>query len=285
MFRKMLKYDMKSVWGIWRIMAISLLGLSFVGSFVLRYILTHFEKMSESFGLAAMFAMFMLCAYLSLFASSIITMIFVYLRFYKNFFTDEGYLTFTLPIKRSTLLNAKTVNAILWYVLLYALILACAIPFSIISPPSENGELINFMIYEGIGEILGDLWNHIGAWVIVLIVGVLAVILSSTFFSVASMQLCITIGAILVKKAKVLLGIGFYYALSMIMGFAWQILNIANMLFLANRFTEYLDAATVNGQAAFLLLFMLVLAAIMSAVGFIFHSITRACIERKLNLA
>ncbi len=35
-------------------------------------------------------------------------------RFYKNFFTDEGYLMFTLPVKTSDLLLSKTFVAALW---------------------------------------------------------------------------------------------------------------------------------------------------------------------------
>ena len=118
MFRKLLKYDMKSVWNVWRIMAATIFGLSIVGSFVLRYILTHAEKMFDSPGLMLMFSGFMLCAVLSFFTACAVTAIFVLIRFYKNFFTDEGYLTFTLPVKRSTLLNAKTANAMIWGFLL-----------------------------------------------------------------------------------------------------------------------------------------------------------------------
>ena len=51
MFRKLLKYDMKSVWKVWRVMAVTIFGLAFAGSFVLRYILTHAEKMFDSPGL------------------------------------------------------------------------------------------------------------------------------------------------------------------------------------------------------------------------------------------
>ena len=38
-------------------------------------------------------------------------------RFYTSTFTDEGYLTFTLPVKRSTILLSKTVNAVIWTIL------------------------------------------------------------------------------------------------------------------------------------------------------------------------
>ena len=107
-----------------------------------------------------MFSGFLLCSVLSLFTACAVTLIFVFIRYYKNFFTDEGYLTFTLPVKRSTLLNAKTVNAMIWGLLLIAFIIACAIPFSIISPPSENGELINFTVYENLWDSVKLQWEN-----------------------------------------------------------------------------------------------------------------------------
>lgn len=45
-------------------------------------------------------------------------------RYYKNFFTDEGYLTFTLPVKARTLFASKVLASIVWLLidllLLYA---------------------------------------------------------------------------------------------------------------------------------------------------------------------
>ena len=36
--------------------------------------------------------------------------VFSIVRFYKNLFTDEGYLTFTLPVKISQILNSKIIR-------------------------------------------------------------------------------------------------------------------------------------------------------------------------------
>lgn len=35
-------------------------------------------------------------------------------RFYSNFFTDQGYLTFTLPVKQSELLWSKVISGVAW---------------------------------------------------------------------------------------------------------------------------------------------------------------------------
>ena len=41
---------------------------------------------------------------MAIIASAVVTELLVFVRFYKNFFTDEGYLTFTLPVSRKDLL-------------------------------------------------------------------------------------------------------------------------------------------------------------------------------------
>lgn len=58
---------------------------------------------------------FSILAYiLSLAAFSFCITLCTAVRFYKNFFTDEGYLMFTLPVKTSDLLFSKLLVAVLW---------------------------------------------------------------------------------------------------------------------------------------------------------------------------
>lgn len=285
MFRKLLKYDMKSVWKVWRIMAVILLGLSVVGSFVLRYILENFDKMLYSTPLSMMFSLFMLTAFMSILAAYVITIVFVFLRFYKNFFTDEGYLTFTLPVTRGTLLRSKTVNAIIWMALLFVLYLVCAIPFAVISPPTDNGELFNPCVFEFIGEMFEGIWESFGAWTVVYAVEAILFCVISVFYSIATFQLCITVGSILVKKAKVLLGIGIYYGFSMVTSTVSMVLRIVFFLTLSEGFSELLARATENEIAWVFALGIMVVCMAMVAFALIIHSVTRMCIERKLNLA
>ncbi len=57
-------------------------------------------------------------AYVLVFVSLLIlTLFLIVYRFYKNFFTDEGYLMMTLPARPVTLIFSKLLNAWLWIVL------------------------------------------------------------------------------------------------------------------------------------------------------------------------
>ena len=46
----------------------------------------------------------------------LLTMAFLVYRFYKNFFTDEGYLMMTLPVKTPSLILSKLSNAWIWII-------------------------------------------------------------------------------------------------------------------------------------------------------------------------
>ena len=50
------------------------------------------------------------------FAGVVLTIFYMIYRFYKNFFTDEGYLMMTLPAKPAALIFSKFINAIVWIV-------------------------------------------------------------------------------------------------------------------------------------------------------------------------
>lgn len=49
-----------------------------------------------------------------LFATFLFTCIYLIVRFYKSMFGTEGYLTFTLPVKTTTILNGKILIGLLW---------------------------------------------------------------------------------------------------------------------------------------------------------------------------
>ena len=117
MFKKLLKYDMKATWRVWWILIPSLFGLSTLFALSLRIITETAEQENPhvfTILLSLLSMLFMSIAYIGFFGSIVMTEVLVFVRFYKNLFTDEGYLTFTLPVSRPTILLSKTVNAPNW---------------------------------------------------------------------------------------------------------------------------------------------------------------------------
>ncbi|MBQ8837222.1 MAG: hypothetical protein IJ002_06930 [Clostridia bacterium] len=284
MFRKLLKYDIKAVWGIWRVMAVILVIMSVVGSFVMRFLNSHIDKLYYSSTLSGLMSLFVLTAVLSVFAAFTITAVLVFIRFHKNFFTDEGYLTFTLPVSRGMLLRAKTANATIWALALIALYMVCALPFIFFSFP-ENGEIISFWFFELIGEFFDNAWKEAGAITIVYCIEAILFLLTVIFAAVVTVQFCITVSSIVAKKANVLVGIGVFYGLNLVVSAINEIVETVYWFYLANGFNQitrtYSNFASYGCNS---ILFLTLCMAVVTGT-LIVHALTRLCIERKLNLA
>lgn len=294
MFKKVLKYDMASVKRYWWLIAASVLGISVVGSLVFRGVYRYFENVQNSPGQAEdvflsliMMAgmIFLFVCVMAVFSSVFVTPVITHLRYYRNFFTDEGYLTFTLPVSRKTLYLSKTVNSLLWMAA-HALLLVAAISITItLAPPAENGHVLNFVVWQGLGYALSAAWNAVGAWVLVYVLEGILLLICSSAMSVGLIQLCITIGAVIAKKHKLLAAIGIYYAVNMATSTLIQIVFGCGSVFLAASMAELLSGCTVAEQNAAISLILLALILAVAALAMVVHFIALGLVERKLNLA
>lgn len=82
------------------------------------------------------------------------TIIIIAVRFYKNLFSDEGYLTNTLPVTRGMHLLSKTISGTIWCVIDSFILYLCA--FILIAVPpltdvlsSHWGEIIHLLGFSG----------------------------------------------------------------------------------------------------------------------------------------
>ncbi len=283
MFKKLLKYDMMSVWRFWWILALGVFSLSVVGSFVLRFVITYIENPNFSFFIAIAIFFLVLC-FLIISSSVFATEIFIYLRFYKNFFTDEGYLTFTLPVSRRQLYLSKLLNALIWQTLHALLLIACIAVFLLIAPPAQNG-LIDPTGFILIGEAITAAWNAAGVWLIVYTLEILLLLFVSQLFGIGMIHFCITIGAIIAKKAKLLAAIGIYYGINMAFSLATQILGMISLISLGDGFAYLTLDFSLQEGLVFIALVLLIISAMMAVLACLLNCFTLDRIERRLNLA
>ncbi|MBQ9080311.1 MAG: hypothetical protein IJY27_04480 [Clostridia bacterium] len=286
MFSKLLKHDMRSIGRYWWIIAVSTLGLSLVGAFAFRFILETSMNDFEYPVFTILAMLILIGCYLGVIASVIITEILVFLRFYKNFFTDEGYLTFTLPVSRKSLLASKTVNAFIWTLAQVFLLLFCIIfIFGTISTPmSEGSGIINPVLLVSIGDFFIEAWKSVGAWVIVYVIEALVMVGLSTLFSISLAHFCITFGSVIAKKHKLLAAIGIYYVTNMVLSFITQIAAILGMAIIGSLYDAdgyYSAVYDINPVIAVLLLIVI---AVMAVLAIVMYRLTLRQLERKLNL-
>ena len=103
MLGKLLKYDIKALWKMMLPLILSALGVSVVGTIALRIMVEMSRssvRMENPFSglFIASLGMIVFVAVMGLIAFGVISTVFILYRYYKNLFTDEGYLTFTLPV-------------------------------------------------------------------------------------------------------------------------------------------------------------------------------------------
>lgn len=290
MFAKLLKYDFRAIGRIWWILAVSMLGLSTLGGFCIRDLIYKADAIESSTGDGLVgvleFAALMLL-YFAVIAFIIVTAILLLVRYYKNFFTDEGYLTFTLPVSRTKLYLSKLVNEIIWNAATGAVIILSVIIILLIACMPESGEPV--LVYF-IKEIVPQINSYIAlldissVWFVIWILEVLVLSFFSTVAFSVIFHLCITVGAIITRKAKVIVGLALYYGVNIVISTASSIISFIFPMWIGAAGVLYSDNLGARPEllVSLGLLLACVVFALMAAALFL---INVTCLERKLNLA
>ena len=269
MFSKLLKQDCRAIFKYWWIVSVASFALAAIGGFMqnimdVRYT-THYYIQA-----AAMIIYFFCLAGVS--ASPTLVKLLMFIRFRKNFFTDEGYLTFTLPVNKTELLGSKVLSSAI---------------FSVASLLVVFVDIIVFFLTCGSWKAVRSMFREIGYFFESIFVPfemsrflifLLAVIL--VIFIIVAINLfiflCITLANILVRRRKLLLGIGLYYSL-----------NITFVLFMQFLSTNGVFS-TVTGAFVFNewypVVMVLCITAATVAVVFGMYLVELYLLDRKLNL-
>ena len=193
------------------------------------------------------------------------SLFFLIYRFYKRCFTDEGYLTFTLPVTTHQILLSSLVNTIIGELMMLvavglavgiaALLFLGAFPENLIWQDMSAG------LKEAFGQMWASLAEHMDVFASLTVTGIIGAL-----SELIVMMLAVTIGAMIAKKNKILAAVGVYYGISILQSFA---LTFANL--------SVVDKQTVLGLFSVTSLTSLVI-----GIGgyFLMHYLT----DKKLNL-
>jgi len=284
MFRKLLKYDLAYVWRWWWIVAVALVGATLLGAFLLRGTLAAAEELQAL--LAIVCGLYFVPYVLAMGAGTLVTTILLYWRFYSHFFSDQGYLTFTLPVKRRTLLLSKICNELIWHVAQGILLVLCILLFFLIAPPATaEYPVINPMLFQALGNVFSALWEGFGAMLLLYVPALMLLLLCATLFQICLVHFCITVGAVIAKKWKLLAGIGIYYGVNSVLSLATQLLfGLAGGLMFPGLVAILGKCTLTEGKVLFAMLFLLVTLVFLTLSVF-FYCITQDKLDHKLNLA
>ncbi len=279
MFLKIFKYDNRSL----RKGVLPLCGASMLASCVfglMTWLMIRYSGvLYEMNGFIA--TLFNLGAGLLSFLMMIIMMAAIYgayimigVRYYKNFISDEGYLTFTLPVSTGRLLGSKFLSGFLWLLLSgivtlvdFIFVFAWYLP-SILA--ESNTTFQQFIA--GTGRMIGMFFNS-GERIFGLF-AVLLLVLSLVAANLSILYLALTLGGVMAKQHKLLAGIGLYMVLNFFIGFILEFIVLFSVAFGAIVWSNIIGGSFV----------ILGCAAMMCIVALILLVINRYLLKNKLNL-
>ena len=151
-------------------------------------------------------------------ASLFVTLILICYHFYRSFLSDEGYLTFTLPVSTSNLLWSKLFTGMFWVMINAVVVMITLLIYSVFGTTSNT--LINAEVLNGFRYFFTELLPQAKEYVSVPLVIGESVVLGIVGLAAQLLQIffAIIIGGQVAKKHRILAAIGMYLLINMGVG-------------------------------------------------------------------
>ena len=246
-----------------------LLGIALLGRFV-----QFFETDSTSYKIVFWSSVVMFI--ISVIACILMSVAIGVVRFYKNLFTAEGYLTFTLPVTPTQHILVKVCTAVLFQIISLAAVLlsVCII---------TSGDVLSEIIKAAAYLLKFAMENVAGGHIVLYIIEMVILFIAAFFSQYLLYYFCISVGQ-LFRKNRILAAVGVYFGYYMITQAIGTILTVSgtvlyNILPL-EPIAQLMSLHPYESIHVFIGL-MILLSLVICAVFFL---IIRFIISRKLNL-
>ena len=275
MLKKLLKYDLKAVFKYWWIAAVISVAAAVVGGFCSSILNSEKELPPSIVTTAEILLMLVIFSFV---AFCLVAMILVFIRFYKNFFTDEGYLTFTLPVRRQDLPNAKVITG---GIALTATLVMCVLNCVLIGLISDGDYFFSAEFIHDLQNAIRSMWNELGGYFPVYAVELLVLLVVCVLFTILFLYCCVTFASVIVKKGKLFAAIGIYYGANSIFSFLLQLF----LLFGITSLSGWLSALPGELENPLMALVLLGLICFVAMFCGLLYAAQYWMLERKLNLS
>ena len=174
MLGKLMKYEWKNIWKAGTLMLLGMLVVTVIGCVVLRMpggvvtgLLDNNDiNATQSWFVLSSFVATLILYVIMLLASTWGMLIFLGIRFYRSMYTDEGYLSHTLPVTANQLFLSKVLVSGVWYLFITIGIgiSVVALIVSLMTGLLNIGELSSVLTqYNGnIWEFMADAFSELG---------------------------------------------------------------------------------------------------------------------------
>ncbi len=284
MLKKLFVHEWRSFWRVPAAMCLFALAYALIGALTFQT-----DLWTSDYRLVRLVLVFGSIGYfILLIAPAIVLLIYTALRFYRNLFTDEGYLMHTLPVKKWELITAKGLVAVIWNVITtITTLLAVFLVVLLISMSSQYGGVTWADITESFAQFFHEAipivkeMFRMPVWMVALLF--LGNFIVGAFYNTLLLYASVSIGHLWKKHpmaGTVLSYIGFYLAISFLTSaFSINSLNLTmGNIFFASDSTAYASMGDY-------ILSVLGNSYLVSAIGIlVFYSITEWIMSHKLNL-
>ena len=209
MFAKLLKREMKATAGSIGLLSLCALGMGVIGGFMLRYIISAADEQQAN-TMVTVFGLFQVFVILGLVAYAVGGELFLAYQFYKDKFTDQGYLTFTLPAHSWQIFLSSMVNIMLWSLIIGLVTIVAVLAMfliGIIGTPLTQEVQSSGPMGPSLKAVFGEMAPS-------MVVSAISQFISSTVM----MMTAIILGSVVAKKHKILASIAMYYVCSLVYG-------------------------------------------------------------------
>ena len=228
MFSKLLKHEWKANAGLLGILSLCALGVGLLGAGVLRaieYVSQHMLNDQMAAIATSGLGSIMVFVVIALAAYALAVQFINIWRFYKNKFTDEGYLTFTLPVTPHQIFLSSFLVILAWLAIsvVVLLISGTLMLFIGLGAPSKEFWKELLYVFDNLGEALAQIdMPGVKSFLLLSV----AQVFVTPVYAIVLLMTSITLGCVLAKKHKILATIGMYYIINMVVNVISSVLTI-----------------------------------------------------------
>ena len=226
MFSKLLKHEWKANANLLTILSLCALGIGVLGIGVMRGIvyMTELAKQEDAayLGVTGLTSILPLM-FFTLFAYFLAVQFVNVFRFYKNKFTDEGYLTFTLPVNAHQIFLSSFLNILFWLLISAVVVIVSIVLIIVVGAWEPLKEYFQeLQQYEG---SLDDIYMEEPGYDTYNVLKLISIGVTG-LYAIVMIMTSITLGCVAAKKHKILASIGIYYAIGIGVGIVESILMV-----------------------------------------------------------
>ena len=171
---------------------------------------------------------------LAIAAGSIAVTVFIAIRYYKNVYTDEGYLTNTLPVTARQIVISKLSVGMIWSLIIGAVVSVSVFSLAYTALLCQEDVDIIYEFFHNLPELMSSFKEEMGISFPLFLVIALIHLLLSTAFSILKMYVAIALGQLFSRHkvaGAILWYIGEYVVFEIITSFIQKMPTYSNGMF------------------------------------------------------